>query len=84
MFIRKKHYHRLLAETADLRGSVAKLAAEITALRNAEADVLFGFAQDIGELKESLGDYGELAEAQRKAYAEQVKRDIGFQNMMNY
>ena len=44
----------------------------------------FGFAGDIDELKLSLDGFDELAEAQRTAYTEQLKKDIGFQSMMNY
>ena len=67
-----------------LENMCAHLGAEIARLRNDQTDVLFGFAQDIADLKEALGGVDELAEAQRLAYTEQVKKDIGFQNMMNY
>lgn len=67
-----------------LEGICADLCKEILRLRNDQADVLFGFSQDIADLKEALGGFDELAEAQRKAYQEQLKKDIGFQNMMNY
>ncbi len=67
-----------------LENMCAYLGAEIVRLRNDQTDVLFGFAQDIADLKEALGGFDELAGAQRLAYTEQVKKDIGFQNMMNY
>ena len=77
MFIRKKHYHRLLAEIAELRG-------DMTAIRNDETTVLFGFSEDIGKLQDAVSDFAEVADMQKDAYATQLKRDIGFQNMMNY
>ena len=67
-----------------LENMCAYLGAESVRLRNDQTDVLFGFAPDIADLKEALGGFAELAEAQRLAYTEQVKKDIGFQNMMNY
>ena len=67
-----------------LENMCAYLGAEIVRLRNDQTDVLFGFAHDIADLKEALGGFDEFAESQRLAYTEQVKKDIGFQNMMNY
>lgn len=77
MFIRKKHYRRLLAEMAELRGI-------IVATRNDETAVLFGFAEDIGKLQDAVSDFSEIADMQKDAYVTQLKRDVGFQNMMNY
>lgn len=40
--------------------------------------------KDIDELKDAFGGMDELAEAQRQAFEEQIRKDICFQNMMNY
>lgn len=91
MFIRKKDYKALKDKISEnekmiegLQNSIVYLANSITDLRNDQTDVLFGFAADIDELKTALDDYGELSKEQREAYVEQVRKDIGFQNMMNY
>jgi len=91
MFIRKKNYKALIDKISEnekmikgLQNSVVYLAKSITDLRNDQTDVLFGFAADIDELKTAIDDYGELSKEQHKAYIEQVRKDIGFQNMMNY
>lgn len=91
MFIRKKDYKALMDEISEkgkeirgLQNSIVYLANSITDLRNDQTDVLFGFAADIDELKTALDDYGELSKEQHEAYVEQVRKDIGFQNMMNY
>jgi hypothetical protein len=67
-----------------LESICASLELELARLRSEQANVLFGFAGDIDELKLSLDGFDELAEAQRTAYTEQLKKDIGFQSMMNY
>ena len=84
MFIRKKQYHRLLDEISELREGVAAVTLNVTAIRNDETDVLFGFSSDIDELKTAIGEFADIADEQREAYKTQVKRDIGFQNMMNF
>lgn len=91
MLIRKKKYTdfkaRLAAAertAAELQKNMIVLALTLSELRNDETDVLFGFSADIDELKNSLNDFGEIAKEQREAYAEQIRKDIGFQNMMNY
>ena len=68
----------------NLESICASLGLELARLRKDNADVLFGFAGDIDDLKAALDGFDELAEAQRTAYQEQLKKDIGFQNMMNY
>lgn len=78
--MRKRTRERIRA----LERMCVHLGAELVRLRNDQTDVLFGFSQDIADLKDALGGFDELAEAQRLAYQEQIKKDIGFQNMMNY
>lgn len=91
MLIRKKKYKdfkaRLAAAektNAELQKNMIVLALTLSELRNDETDVLFGFSADIDELKNAFNDFGEIAKEQREAYAEQIRKDIGFQNMMNY
>lgn len=64
-----------------------KLRLQIAAMEarlEEQTGILNGFAKDIDELKDALGGVDELAEAQRQAFEEQIRKDIGFQNMMNY
>lgn len=89
--MRKRRYKALMdrisaneTEIERLCDRVAHLALSIAELKNDETDILFGFSADIDELKSALNDYGELAKEQHEAYVEQVRKDIGFQNMMNY
>lgn len=91
MFIHKRDYKALIDKVSatqkaneDLQDSIVSLATSITGLRNDQTDVLFGFATDIDELKSAFNDYGELSKEQREAYIKQAKKDIGFQNMLNY
>lgn len=83
--LKKRSSMKRLQREVEMRNRfIAKLTAELAALRGEQAEVLFAFAQDIEGLREAIGGFDELAEAQRKAYQEQLKKDIGFQNMMNF
>ena len=84
MFIRKSKYKQIQAEIRGLHNCVTSLSTRFDEIRTAETDVLFGFASDIDKLKEMLSDFSEIADEQREAYKSQLRRDIGFQNMMNF
>lgn len=87
MFISKHKYKDLVQKVENLQNCVAALSESIASIRNSETDVLFGFAQDIDELKGKVAEFADIAdiaEEQKAAYIAQVKKDIGFQNMMNW
>lgn len=87
MFISKHKYTDLVQKVENLQNCVAALSESIASMRNSETDVLFGFAQDIDELKGAVAEFSDIAdiaEEQKAAYIAQVKKDIGFQNMMNW
>lgn len=91
MFIKRKAHRKLLnrlgrieRDMEQLRDELISATTTMVELRSDNAGVLFGFAEDIDEIKTALNDYGDLAKEQREAYIAQVRKDIGFQNMINY